>query len=138
MLGGKASAHPAVKLTRWEGTIDFSKAISPFTLRGIASHLGRFTAHGEIEFFRGDEEGSLVGDGIVVFEAANGDLLVGDLSWELDAERGGGRIHDVRWRDSVKFDDNARLRTREISRNTSRNLVNHEISRTDGEGTSGL
>jgi len=108
LLGGNAFAKSAVKMTKWGGTIQFSdEGFSPFTLKGTASHLGRFTAYGEIEFLPGVDEGSLVGDGIIVFEAANSDLLVGAVSWYFDGggNGGGGRIHDVRWRDSVEFSD---------------------------------
>ncbi len=103
-----ALAQSAVKLQKFEGAIDVSAlGPTPFTLHGTASHLGRFTAHGEVEFLPGDEEGTLVGDGVVVFEAANGDLLVGVATWELDAEVNG--LHTAHthcsWRDSVEFSD---------------------------------
>ena len=108
VIGGNAFAQSPVKLQKWGGTIDFSEeGISPFTLQGTASHLGRFTGYGEVEFDPGSEEGTLVGDGAVVFEAANGDLLVGVLIWEADAEEAecrAGRIH-FSWRDSVEFGD---------------------------------
>src|SRR5262245_36237364 len=80
-------AKSPVKLQNWIGTIDFSaEELSSFTLSGTASHLGRFTAYGEVEFLPGEEEGSLDGDGVVVFEAANGDLLVGVVMWTVDAD----------------------------------------------------
>src|SRR5258708_3706329 len=73
-----ALAESPVKLQNWSGAIDFSSAgATPFTLSGTASHLGNFTAHGGVDFVPGSEPGSLVGDGVVVFQAANGDLLVG-------------------------------------------------------------
>jgi hypothetical protein len=106
-LGGSAPpayAQSAVKLKNWEGTIDFSaEGPSSFTLHGTASHLGRFTAYGEVELPPGDEEGSLAGDGVVVFEAANGDLLVGITRWQVGADQIGG-LH-FSWRDSVAFSD---------------------------------
>jgi len=108
MIGANAFARSPVKLKNWGGTIDFSEeGISPFTLSGTASHLGRFTGYGEVEFSPGPVAGTLLGDGVVVFEAANGDLLVGVLMWEADAEEAecrAGRIH-FSWRDSVEFDD---------------------------------
>lgn len=108
ILGDNAFAQSPVKLKNWGGTIDFSpEGILPFTLSGTASHLGRFTGYGEVEFSPGPVEGTLVGDGVVVFEAANGDLLVGVLIWDADAEEAecrAGRIH-FSWRDSVEFDD---------------------------------
>lgn len=97
-----------VELKNWDGLIDFTtEGISPFVLCGTATHLGRFTGYGEVEFLPGEEEGSLLGDGVVVFEAANGDLLVGVVTWEADAEEDGLRTSRVHfsWRDSVEFSD---------------------------------
>jgi hypothetical protein len=97
-------AEPVVKLQKWAGTIDFStEGPSSFVLGGTASHLGKFTAHGEIELLPGEEEGSLEGDGVVVFEAANGDLLVGVATWQVDADEIGQMRFS--WRDSVEFSD---------------------------------
>ena len=108
MIGGAAAAQSPVILKKWGGTIDFStEGISPFTLNGKASHLGLFTGRGEVEFRPGAEEGSLVGNGVVVFTAANGDLLVGVVSWdaatEVDTLRS-SHIH-FSWRDSIRFSD---------------------------------
>lgn len=104
-----ALAKSPVKLQKWAGEIDFSlDDVSTFALAGTASHLGRFAAYGEVLFVPGEEEGSLVGDGVVVFEAANGDLLVGDVAWEAAAADEDGfsasAIHFA-WRDSVEFSD---------------------------------
>jgi len=102
-----AYAESAVKLQKWAGAIDFStEEPSLFVLDGTASHLGKFTANGEVEFSPGEEEGTLVGEGVVVFKAANGDLLVGNVDWEVSA--GGdfrtSHIH-FSWSDSVEFSD---------------------------------
>ncbi len=99
-----ASAEPVIKLQNWEGTIDYSAdGLSSFTLGGTASHLGQFTAHGEIALLPGEEEGSLTGEGIVVFKAANGDLLVGVTTWQVAGDEV-GQMH-FSWRDSVEFSD---------------------------------
>src|SRR6266436_5823769 len=101
-------AESPVKLQNWQGTIDFTtQGISPFTLAGTASHLGKFTAYGEVEFLPGEEQGSLDGDGVVVFKAANGDLLVGIVIWTVDATGGALRTSHIHfsWRDSVAFSD---------------------------------
>ena len=51
-----------VKLKNWGGTIDYSaEGPSSFEFSGNASHLGRFTARGEVDLFSGEEEGSLEG-----------------------------------------------------------------------------
>jgi hypothetical protein len=103
-----ALAESPVKLQNWKGMIDFStEGVSPFVLSGTASHLGRFTCYGEVEFLPGEDEGSLEGDGVAAFKAANGDLLVGVVTWDAGEEVGGlraGRIH-FSWRDFVEFSD---------------------------------
>jgi hypothetical protein len=99
------SATPAfavapIKLNNWAGTIDFSAdGPSEFTLAGTASHLGKFTAYGEIDLVIGAD----VAEGVVVFEAANGDLLVGLTTWNSGA--GDTASIHFSWRDSVRFSD---------------------------------
>ena len=103
-----ALAESAVKLKNFQGTIDFStERPSPFTLEGTASHLGRYNAYGEVNFVPSGEDGSLPGEGVAVFEAANGDLLVGVVTWDADAEIDGLRTSGIHfsWRDSVEFSD---------------------------------
>src|SRR5262245_37714970 len=100
-------AEAPVKMKNFLGAIDVTaEGVTPFTLSGTASHLGDFTAYGEVAFVPGEERSSLVGTGVVVFEAANGDLLVGNVAWEVAAgdEFRASRIH-FSWRDSVQFDD---------------------------------
>src|SRR3954464_9072694 len=64
-----AFAQSPVKLQNWQGAIDLASpgAVHPFSLAGTASHLGKFTAHGEVEFVPGEKAGTLVGEGVVVF-----------------------------------------------------------------------
>ena len=101
-------AESAVKLQNWRGAIDLSSApITPFAIDGTASHLGEFSCHGEVVFLPGEVEGSLVGEGIAVFEAANGDLLVGVLTWDVDPavdDFSVSRMH-FSWRDFVELSD---------------------------------
>jgi hypothetical protein len=103
-----AGAESPVKLKKFVGAIDLSaEGPLPFTLSGTASHLGKFTSYGEVQFGPGEEPGSLVGEGVAVFQAANGDLLVGVVSWAVDPANGDfatSRIH-FSWRDSVTFSD---------------------------------
>jgi hypothetical protein len=69
------AAKSAVKLNKWAGAINFSEeGPSAFTLHGTASHLGLFTAEGEVTLARRGG-GAVCGRGVVVFTAANGDLL---------------------------------------------------------------
>ncbi len=103
-----AADKSPVKITKLQGVADLSgEAPFPFVLEGIASHLGKFTAYGEVEFLPGEEEGSLLGTGVVVFEAANGDLLVGVVTWEIDPEVDGvAAVHvHFSWRDEVELSD---------------------------------
>jgi hypothetical protein len=98
-----AFGQSAVKL-KGEGAIDLSQEGTPtFAFSGTASHLGRYTCYGEIEFHPGATKGSMDGVGVAVFVAANGDLLVGVATCELDAD-GTGQMR-FSWRDSVEFSD---------------------------------
>jgi len=103
----QALAESPVKLQKFTGTIDFTtEGVSSFTLQGNASHLGGFQCYGEVEFLPGDER-SLVCEGVAVFQAANGDLLVGVVRWDADADVNGFRTSGIHfsWRDSVEFSD---------------------------------
>jgi len=105
--GPALAAKSAVKMKNFAGTIDFdAEGPSAFTLEGTASHLRQFTADGEVEFVPGRQEGSLVGQGVVVLEAANGDLLVGNVTWDVPPG-GDMRTSAIRfvWADSVEFSD---------------------------------
>lgn len=106
-----ALAESPIKLQNWQGTIDLSATgAMPFTLAGTASHLGNFTAVGEVTFVPGQTPGSLVGTGVVSFRAANGDFIVGVVAWDAEAVNGGFRTSHVHfsWRDSVTFSDGTR------------------------------
>jgi hypothetical protein len=103
-----AFAESPVKMKNFQGTIDLSATGAiPFTLSGTASHLGEFTAQGEVEFVPASTPGSLVGEGVVVFEAANGDLLVGEVTWHVDPAVGDFATSSIHfaWRDFVEFSD---------------------------------
>ena len=101
--------NPAIVLNKWSGQIlgidpeqGLSEGDYPFTLDGTASHLGKFTARGEITFV--DDGAGLAGDGVAVFTAANGDQLVGSVSWDIDAPDGNGNSGSeisFHWLDSV-------------------------------------
>ena len=103
-----ALAKSPVKLRNMQGVIDFTTdGTSVFDLEGAASHLGTFTASGEVEFQPGAEAGSLIGDGVAVFKAANGDLLVESVTWDMDPEVNGEQTAHIHfsWRDSVRLSD---------------------------------
>jgi hypothetical protein len=103
-----AFAKSPVKMTKLEGMVDVAvDAPFPYVLEGIASHLGKYQAYGEVTFLPGEEEGSMIGMGPVVFQAANGDLLVGMASWTIDPATDGvsnSHIHFA-WQESVEFSD---------------------------------
>jgi hypothetical protein len=99
------SAAPVVKLSG-EGSIELSTdGPSPFVLQGNASHLGKYMCYGEVELLPGAEAGALEGQGPAVIQAANGDLIVGIVTWQIDAD-GNGQT-SFSWRDSVEFSDGA-------------------------------
>ncbi len=98
------ASKSAVKMKNWTGTIDYAPdGPSPFTMEGTASHLGQFTAVGEVTLVPVDESGLMVGAGSVVFTSANGDLLVGATEWVVNGEEI-SEMH-FRWLDSVEFSD---------------------------------
>jgi len=107
-----ALAVPQIKLANWSRTIAFAVGRSvPFELAGTASHLGRFSAHGEVEFLPIEGDDLLVGAGPVVFHADNGDQLVGVATWDVGAQSDGyrgARLH-FSWRDAVTFSDGTTL-----------------------------
>ena len=76
---------------------------SRFVLTGTAQGLGRYMSFGELEFVLGEEEGSLVGMGVAVFAAADGNLLVGVVDCQVHAD--GASDLTFHWRDSVEFSD---------------------------------
>ncbi|MFS8085613.1 MAG: hypothetical protein ACMG6H_08285, partial [Acidobacteriota bacterium] len=103
IFAGSVFAEPIVKLDG-KGTIALSTSgPSSFELMGTASHLGKYTCYGEVDFGFPDENGMIEGDGIAVIRAANGDLIVGLVTWEID-EDGTGQIA-FSWRDYVEFSD---------------------------------
>ena len=106
MFPAVAIAKSPVKLRNMQGAIDFTPdGTSVFDLEGAASHLGTFSASGEVAFQPGAEAGSLIGDGVAVFTAADGDLLVASVTWDMEPEVDGeqtARIH-FSWRDSVQL-----------------------------------
>lgn len=103
-----------VKMVKLEGALDRtgSGPITPYTLSGVASHLGNFSAMGEVAFVPGLQPGSEKGSGVVVFFAANGDQLVGVVNWDITPPQNGTRESSIRfiWRDSVTLSNGTVLR----------------------------
>jgi hypothetical protein len=97
-----AAADPLITITGIGNLTDVD-GVAVLRLTGNASHLGKFACYGEIDFEPGDEEGSVDGAGVVAFRAANGDMLVGVITWQIDAN-GMGQAR-FRWLDAVTFAD---------------------------------
>ena len=90
------------------GTVDFAtEKPTPFSLKGTSPDMGEYEANGEVTFHEGSEPGSLIGEGVAVFETPDGSKIVAVVTWPVDAEGGDMRESDIqfRWRDSVQFSD---------------------------------
>src|SRR5262249_33140435 len=74
---------------------------------GTATHLGEWTSSGEIRFEAGPRPGSLVGTGVVAFQAANGERLVASLT--VEAASDGVATYRLRWRESITLTDRTRV-----------------------------
>lgn len=88
------------------GTIEFvTEKPTPFELKGTSPDMGEYTARGEVTFHEGEAPGSLIGEGVAVFETSDGSKIVAVVTWPVDAENDGMRAGDIefRWRDSVTF-----------------------------------
>lgn len=96
-------AQSSVKL-RATGLVSFGPgATSPFSFSGEGSHLGTCEGRGEVTFEPGDAPDSLIGTGVTDIVAANGDHIVGLVTWMMNGD-GKGQIMIV-WQDSVEFSD---------------------------------
>jgi hypothetical protein len=122
-------AQAPVSLKNFIGVVDLTTTPATCLLEGQASQLGRFMARGELTFRAGDQPGSLVGVGPVVFRAANGDLLVGNMTWTLSAAAPDnsrtGRIQ-IPWSESVTFSNGV------VVKNTGRFVTNRPPGANDG------
>lgn len=102
-------AESPVKLQKFEGRIDTTSRgpVVPFALQGEASHLGNFSSVGEVVFSPGQTPGTLIGNGVVVLQAANGDQLVGVVTWDVGAIENNNRPASIHfsWRDSIRMSD---------------------------------
>jgi hypothetical protein len=109
-----AHAESPVKLQTAVIMVDDMEApLSPLTIEGTVSHLGRITGDGEISFGEGEEWGISEGVGVVGLVAANGDHLAGIITIEVYPFEDGeadAEIH-ISWRDSVTFADGSVFRS---------------------------
>jgi hypothetical protein len=102
-----ARAASPVKLQNAIIMVDPEAALSPLTIEGTVSHLGKVAGDGEISFEPGEEGGSSYGEGVVVLVAANGDQLVGIITLDIYPLEDGEHDVDIHisWSDSVEFSD---------------------------------
>lgn len=109
-IQGATEAKLTEQRDNFTGTVGFSTdRLTPFVLEGTEPDIGQYTARGEVTFRPAEEEGSLIGEGVAVFETPEGDQLVAAVTWEAGPEIDGQRESSVRfsWRDSVQFSDGA-------------------------------
>ena len=77
-------------------------------MTGTAPDLGNCACCGELVFAPGEDEDTLDGLGVVVFTAANGDILVGVIAAQIDTIDQTFAAQ-VRWRDSVTVRNGATI-----------------------------
>lgn len=93
----------AMTMKKWIGRIGYIEQDNlVFEMKGIASHIGSFAARGEVSFKPGEEKGTQLGEGVVVFVDAQGDRLVAETTWMVEGDD--VQMHFA-WCDSVTFRD---------------------------------
>ena len=100
-------AATPVTLRSCAGVIDVStRRPAPFVFEGSNAQMGKFAAYGEVQFADGKQRGSLVGQGVVAFKTGKGNMVVGDVTWDV-APGGDFRTSEMRisWRDSIELSD---------------------------------
>ncbi len=103
-----AQAQTPLTMTQFEGAVDVRAGeVVPFTLKGDAPVIGKFNAVGEILFTPGSTPASLVGHGVIACKTTDGDILVGEVRWNLSAVQAGHRLVAIQfqWKGSVKTSD---------------------------------
>jgi hypothetical protein len=83
--------------------IDPNTGFATFDGGGHLTLMGKVTVYGEFDFVEGEEPDTLEGVGIAEIVAANGDVLVADVVWDIDAD-GNGDL-EFRWPGEVTFSD---------------------------------
>jgi hypothetical protein len=104
-----AADQPLGKLNVKTFSLTFEEdGLAVLRVTGTAEELGRCSCHGEIVFIPGADEGTLLGEGVIAFTAANGDLLVGVVAALLDKEDNVLSVV-IHWRDAVTFGDDTTI-----------------------------
>jgi len=100
-----ADAGPTLKgpLRGTLETVDDSWHAGVLMAEGHLTQMGKVAVYGEFLFEDGPEPGSYDGRGVVVFVAANGDLLVSNVAWEIDSQ-GHGDL-EFRWPGQIELWD---------------------------------
>lgn len=103
-MSGRATLAQSPFLPKGAGSISVSgTALSRFSFTGTEAHLGQYRSYGEMQVRYNRDNSETAGSGIIVFEAANGDKLVGAVTLQTGAN-GAGEM-TLSWRDSVRFSD---------------------------------
>ena len=101
LLAASAHGQSSVKIHATGSLIQQPGGLYALFLEGEASHLGLMTCRGELKLVPGENEGEKKGDGVAAFTAANGDVIVGDVTAHVSSDDALDlRFH---WRDCVEF-----------------------------------
>jgi hypothetical protein len=98
-----ASAQSGIKMNGTATLIEAPTGLWALHMEGTASHLGKFTCDGELALFPGQIDGTTEGIGVAAFTAANGDVLVAHVDYQVDAD-GVTQTH-FKWQDSITYND---------------------------------
>jgi hypothetical protein len=106
----RAEADQPILTIRAQGTFTIDDdGFAVAQLQGTAPGMGKFVSYGELVFVSGEQEGSLDGEGIMAFTAANGDIIAAFVEWQIAAD--GTNTVLVHWRDAVTFSDSTTVST---------------------------
>ena len=83
--------------------IDPATGFATFEGSGRLTLMGKVTVYAEFVFVEGETPDSLEGAGIAEITAANGDVLVSNVVWNIDAD-GSGAL-EFRWPGEITFSD---------------------------------
>lgn len=105
-------AQTPLVLRDFEGSVQVQVGETvPFTLKGDAPVIGKFNAMGEILFAPGQTAGSLIGLGVIACKTPEGDVLVGQVRWDLSSMNAEHRLVAMQfnWKANVKTSNGTTL-----------------------------
>lgn len=92
-----------------EFQFDPDTGLATFQGTGHLTLMGKVAVYGEFLFVPGEDEGSLEGLGVMAIVGANGDVLVANVKWLLDAD-GIGDL-EFRWPGEITFSDGTTVKS---------------------------